>query len=85
MAMQQQPSRKKKEQKLNSIYSRCLITRQISLPMVSIGKNLKENIENNIKYLIEGKCIVEGFVKVGSSKIITYSSGIINGGNIFII
>jgi DNA-directed RNA polymerase subunit E'/Rpb7 len=82
MAMQQQPSRKKKEQKLNSIYSRCLITRQISLPMVSIGKNLKENIEHNIKYLIEGKCIVEGFVKVGSSKIITYSSGIINGGNI---
>jgi DNA-directed RNA polymerase subunit E'/Rpb7 len=72
----------KREQKINSIYSRCLIARQVTLPMVSVGKNLKETIETNIKYVIEGKCIVEGFVKVNSTKIITYSSGVISGGNI---
>lgn len=50
--------------------------------MVSVGKNVKETIENSMKHLIEGKCIVEGFVKVNSTKIITYSSGVISGGNI---
>jgi len=89
MEMQPQPSKLKskkrdykREQKLDSIYSRCLITRSITLPMVSVGKNVKETIEKSVKHTIEGKCIVEGFVKVNSTKIITYSSGIIHGGNI---
>ena len=87
--MEMQPSKlkykkrdNKREQKINSIYSRCLITRPVTLPMVSVGKNVKETIENSMKHLIEGKCIVEGFVKVNSTKIITYSSGVISGGNI---
>jgi DNA-directed RNA polymerase subunit E'/Rpb7 len=87
--MEMQPSKikykkrdNKREQKIDSIYSRCLITRSVTLPMVSVGKNVKETIENNLKYVIEGKCIVEGFVKMNSTKIITYSSGIISGGNI---
>jgi DNA-directed RNA polymerase subunit E'/Rpb7 len=87
--MEMQPSKikykkrdNKREQKIDSIYSRCLITRSVTLPMVSVGKNVKETIEKNLKYVIEGKCIVEGFVKVNSTKIITYSSGIISGGNI---
>ena len=71
---------KKKETKINSIYSRCLITRNITLPIVAIGKNIKENIENVITANFEGKCIIEGYIKPHSSKIITYSSGIINRG-----
>ena len=31
---------------------------------------------------IEGKCIVEGYVKPGSSKIMTYSSGLIHGSSV---
>ena len=30
--------------KLVSIYSRCLITKNISIPITSIGKNIKETI-----------------------------------------
>jgi DNA-directed RNA polymerase subunit E'/Rpb7 len=71
---------KKKESKINSIYSRCLITRNVTLPIVAIGKNIKENIENVITANFEGKCIIEGYIKPHSSKIITYSSGIINRG-----
>jgi DNA-directed RNA polymerase subunit E'/Rpb7 len=71
---------KKKESKINSIYSRCLITRNVTLPIVAIGKNIKENIENVITANFEGKCIIEGYIKPNSSKIITYSSGIINRG-----
>lgn len=69
---------KKREIKLSSIYSRCLITRTIGIPITSIGKNVKQTIENNIAYNFEGKCIVEGYVKPNSSKLITYSSGLID-------
>jgi DNA-directed RNA polymerase subunit E'/Rpb7 len=71
---------KKKETKINSIYSRGMITRSIVLPFTSIGKNIKETIEQNISSSFEGKCLVEGYVKPGSSKIVSYSSGLIQRG-----
>ena len=72
---------KRKETKIITIYSRCLITRNIVLPITAIGKNIKEVIEENIKSNFEGKCLVEGFIKPNSAKIITYSSGIIYRGS----
>ena len=72
---------KRKESKIITIYSRCLITRNIVLPITNIGKNIKEVIEDNIKSNFEGKCLVEGFIKPNSAKIITYSSGIIYRGS----
>ena len=72
---------KRKETKLTTIYSRCLITRNIVLPITNIGKNIKEVIEENIKSNFESKCLVEGFIKPNSAKIITYSSGIIYRGS----
>ena len=72
---------RRRRDKLQTIYSRCLLTRKIVLPLVTIGKNLQENIEENIKGNFEGKCVVEGFIKPGSVKIITYSSGTIQRGN----
>lgn len=72
---------KKRKEKLQTIYSRCLLTRKIILPIVNIGKNLEDVFENYIQNNFEGKCIVEGYVKPNSSKIIRYSSGIIERGN----
>jgi DNA-directed RNA polymerase subunit E'/Rpb7 len=73
--------KKRKEPRIQTVYSRCLLTRKIVLPITTIGKNLTENIEENIKASFEGKCVVEGYIKPNSSKIITYSSGIIQRGN----
>jgi len=73
--------KKKRENKIQSVYSRCLITRKIVLPITNIGKNIKENIEENIKVSFEGKCVVEGYIKPNSSKIITFSSGTVERGN----
>ena len=78
----QQHKIKKRDAKLQSIYSRGLITRNIVLPITSIGKNIKETIEENIKACFEGKCVVEGYIRKDSSKIITYSSGLIVKGNL---
>jgi hypothetical protein len=52
------------------------------LPITAIGNNINEVIEKNISTNFEGKCIVEGFVKPKSIKIVTFSSGIIQGVNI---
>lgn len=71
---------KNKEVKLTSIYSRSIITRKITLPITAIGQNLKQTLEEYIVFHFEGKCVVEGFIKPYSSKIITHSSGIVNMG-----
>ena len=73
--------KRRREAKLQSVYSRCLIARKIVLPITTIGKNLKETIEENIKANFEGKCVVEGYIKPNSSIILSYSSGIIINGN----
>ena len=71
----------KREIKSYTNYSRNLLTRNIVLPITAIGKNIRETIERNITAQFEGKCVVEGFIKPNSSKIITYSSGLIVRGN----
>jgi DNA-directed RNA polymerase subunit E'/Rpb7 len=81
LAKHSQQKNKRKDYRVQSIYSRCLITRNIVLPITSIGKNIKETIEENIKFKFEGKCVVEGYIKPNSSNIITYSSGLIIRGN----
>jgi DNA-directed RNA polymerase subunit E'/Rpb7 len=62
-----------------SVYSPCQITKNVVLPMNSIGKNLQQTLEQTIAKMVEGKCIVEGYVKTRSIKVITFSSGIVKG------
>jgi len=64
------------------IYANSLITRKISINIIYVGNRLQETIEKEISSKVEGKCIVEGFVKPGSIKIITYSSGILKADNV---
>jgi hypothetical protein len=63
-------------------YSPCQITKNIMLPMTAIGRNLQQTLENTIAKMVGGKCIVEGYVKPGSIKVITFSSGIVKGENV---
>ena len=43
--------------------------------MTNVGDNIKQTLEKVIANEIEGKCIVEGFIKPGSTRIVSYSSG----------
>ena len=72
--------RGKDSTKLSSIYSRCLITRTIVLPITAIGVNIREIIDKKIHENYEGKCLVEGFIEKDSAKIISHSSGLIQRG-----
>jgi DNA-directed RNA polymerase subunit E'/Rpb7 len=80
IATKQPQKFKKREQKLSSIYSRMLVTRNIMLPINAIGKNIKQTLEDAISMNYEGKCVAEGFIKKQSSKIVTYSSGTVERG-----
>lgn len=73
--------KKRRDNKLQSIYSRCLLTRKIVLPITNVGKNIDEVIEEYIHHNYEGKCVVEGYIKPNSCKIIRYSCGTIERGN----
>lgn len=63
----------------STLFTNALITKKIHVNIQNIGSNIKQTLEKMIAAEIEGKCIVEGFVKQGSTKIMTYSSGLING------
>lgn len=66
----------------NNLYIRSVITRHITLPINKVTKEITSTFAKYIKEKYEGKCIVEGFVKPGTSKINTYSSGKIMGDQI---
>lgn len=71
---------RKNEEK--GVYSTNLLTRKVHIPFQYIGQNLKQLLENQIKKDIEGKCSVEGFIKPNSTKITSYSSGLIEANQI---
>jgi DNA-directed RNA polymerase subunit E'/Rpb7 len=56
-------------------YISSILNMKIVLPIVEVGKNVKQNLERMIVSKTEGKCIVEGFIRPQSIRILTYSSG----------
>jgi len=78
----QRPQYKKQSNqptKIYGVYVKSMLTSKIVLSINEIGKNVKQNLETMISRTMEGKCIKEGYIKPGSSRILTYSSGVVNG------
>lgn len=63
-------------------YIKSLLTKKVILTITEIGKNIKQNLEDKIVSLMEGKCIEEGFIRPNSVRVVSYSCGIINTENI---
>jgi len=61
------------------VYIKSMLTMKVSLSITEVGKNIKQNLEKTISSKTEGKCIAEGFIRRNSVKVISYSSGNING------
>ena len=66
----------------NVLYTRSVITRQIDLPVVNVGKNIMQTFDTVIKTKYEGKCSVEGYIKPGTTNIISYSAGKMSGNTV---
>uniref|UniRef100_A0A6C0LHV8 S1 motif domain-containing protein n=1 Tax=viral metagenome TaxID=1070528 RepID=A0A6C0LHV8_9ZZZZ len=66
---------KRRRTRTVGIFSAAMITKRVPLSIVHIGDNIKQALEKKISFEIEGKCIVEGYVKPGSCRVQSYSSG----------
>jgi DNA-directed RNA polymerase subunit E'/Rpb7 len=67
---------------MDQYFNEFLITRRVYLPMRNVGKNVGDLLKEIIVKEVEGKCIVHGYVKIGSVEVVTYSSGLLNAGDI---
>jgi DNA-directed RNA polymerase subunit E'/Rpb7 len=67
-----------KEDKMQSIYNQEMLTTKVFLTMDQVGQNIKQNLERNISFNIEGKCTRDGYIKPNSVRVFKYSSGVIN-------
>ena len=72
---------KRKKQSVD-IFHNTMITKKISVPIHNVGKNIRETLETIISSEIEGKCIAEGFVKEKSTRIMTYSCGVVTSNKV---
>ena len=72
----------KSKDKVYGVYIDSLLTKKVILSITEIGKNIKENLQRKLSDSMEGKCIEEGFIRPGSVRIETYSSGLVNTENI---
>lgn len=71
--------KKTTEERENVLYSKAILTQKVQLPFIIVGSNIETTIKNTISTKIEGKCIVEGYVRPGSIQIINISSGTLQG------
>ena len=71
--------------KTSGIYSNVLITQRVPMAIVYVGDNIKQTLEKKIAFDIEGKCIVEGYVKPGSCAVLSYSSGELIGSDVVFV
>ena len=74
--------KKYKKNVIVDIFHNSMITKKVSVPIHNVGKNIRETLETIIASEIEGKCIAEGFVKEKSTRIMTYSCGLVSSNNI---
>jgi hypothetical protein len=74
--------KQKRKKQTVDIFHNTMITKKISVPIHNVGKNIRETLETIISSEIEGKCIAEGYVKEKSTRIMTYSCGVVTSSKI---
>ena len=67
--------------KIYDPYIASILSMKINLPITEVGGNIKQNLERMIVSKTEGKCIVEGFIRPDSVRILTYSAGKLHSGS----
>ena len=73
------PYFKKNVNTQQGLFNPILITKRIPININNIGNNIKETLEKALAFQVEGKCIVEGYIKPNSIEIMTFSSGLVMG------
>ena len=64
------------------LYSKGVISKRIIIPFDKITNDIQRVLLNRVIKNYEDKCILEGYIKKNSCKILQHSSGIIEGNNV---
>lgn len=75
MSSSSSSSIQKKTPEEPDLYSKTILTTKVVIPFILVGSNVETTIKNTISNKVEGRCIVEGYVKPESVRIIKFSSG----------
>lgn len=57
------------------LFMKNILTRKVHIPFNNVGSNIKENLQKILKDELEGKCVLEGYIKPNSVIVENYSSG----------
>ena len=64
-----------KRGKKTGLYMKSILTRKIVLPFNNLGSNLQDILSDSLKNSLEGKCIIEGFVRPATTNLLHYTAG----------
>jgi hypothetical protein len=81
---QSKPPPKEKEKIIDSdkLYTQAIIQEIIKIKFNKLSNNMTRFFENYAEKKIESRCRNEGYVRMGSSSVITYSTGLLNSDSI---
>jgi DNA-directed RNA polymerase subunit E'/Rpb7 len=65
------------EPEMNHLFIKSIIHERIALPFNKVSKNMTRFFENYAEKKIEGKCRNEGFIRLHSSNVVSYSTGVL--------
>jgi DNA-directed RNA polymerase subunit E'/Rpb7 len=66
------------QSKVVGVYTQSVLCMKVPLLITEVGKNVKQNLESMISKKTEGRCMAEGYIRPGSVRVLSYSSGTIN-------
>lgn len=64
-----------KRGKKTGLYMKSILTRKIVIQFNNLGSNLQDILAHYLKTALEGKCIIEGFVRPSSTNLLHYTAG----------
>lgn len=77
-----QPTDKFMKRKSYGLYMQNVLTRKVELEFTTVGKNIKELLQKKLAQNMEGRCVVEGYIKPDSVRVVNYSAGELVSSNV---
>ena len=72
----------KEELNIDVLYTEAIIQEKIKIQFNKVSNNMTKFFETYAEKKIENKCRNEGYVRMGSSSVLTYSTGLLNSDSI---
>ena len=60
----------------DDVFVRAVLERTVYLQVAKVGRSYRKHMRDAVKETCEGRCVEEGYIKVDSVKVLSYSCGI---------